>query len=384
MLKLLLIFTVLSLSAGQFATILKSGESAVYLFDLIVSIFSIYGALWFFGVKKTFKIPKNSLFFIFFSFVGLLSLVRVLPFYSSFEMVVSFLYLLRWIMYLVAGLVVYNMILCRTISFGFLLKLFAISGVVVAMLGFVQLLLLPDFTVLEESLGWDPHKNRLASTFFDPNFTGAYLSLVFATLIKKKGNVLVGLILLAAIFLTFSRSAWLLLSAIILVYGVFKYRALLVLFAIVSFSAYYAVPRVQTRLAGTTDPADSAHFRIISWSDAYKVFKDNKLLGVGFNTYRFAQKDYNMLTPDDYLSHSGAGADASLLFILATTGILGFTFLAGGLGFSLYKYLKERNVLMISIVLGLLGNSVFINSVFYPPIMFFWIVLLFSCSYART
>jgi hypothetical protein len=99
---------------------------------------------------------------------------------------------------------------------------------------------------------------------------------------------------------------------------------------------------------------------------------------VGFNAYRYAQRDYGFLEEERWqLSHAGAGADSSLLFVLATTGIL-------GLGAYLKIWLKvleksgsKKNRLLVLTVLGvLLSHSLFLNSLFYPWIMaWLWLVL---------
>ena len=231
---------------------------------------------------------------------------------------------------------VFNIIENKMMSREKVFRSFVVSGVVLAFLGVIQLIILPDFTTLDPDLGWDPHKNRLASTFFDPNFVGAYCVLCLTLLfdkfysVNKKSSkfeirdVVFFLILLIALVLTFSRSAWGMFGVVVLIYGLFKSRVLLISAFFVAFLAYFAVPRVQTRLSGITDPADSASLRLDSWGNTVKIIKDNFWIGTGFNTYRYVQRDYGFLTPDNENVHSGAGSDSSLLFVFATTGVFGF------------------------------------------------------------
>jgi hypothetical protein len=62
------------------------------------------------------------------------------------------------------------------------------SIVAVAVLGLIQLVLIPNLAFLEP-LGYDPHYLRLVSTWLDPNFLGAALVMGIASLLlvqKKK------------------------------------------------------------------------------------------------------------------------------------------------------------------------------------------------------
>jgi O-antigen ligase len=170
------------------------------------------------------------------------------------------------------------------------------------------------------------------------------------------------------------------LAVIIFIIGWFKSRNLLIVSLLVVFCAYFAVPRVQTRIAGATDPADSARFRFESWSNALQVSKENLLIGVGFNNFKAAQKDLGLLTPEQELSHSASGSDSSLLLILATTGIAGLLAYLAGLFQPVFME-KKLNVMVFALTAGLLVDSLFINSLFYPQIMF----LLFSIHcFSRT
>ncbi|EKE00209.1 MAG: O-antigen polymerase [uncultured bacterium] len=390
LLNVLFYLCVFSLSLNQYSAIFKSGEVNVYLFDLLIAVFVVYGMLVFL-IKKQLTFPKSYIFFIAFTVIAGLSLVSKVGLLEGIQLVASGMYFVRWVLYLLSGLVVFNMVKSSFISTQKLFTVFIISGLFISLAGFVQLVLLPDFETLDPVLGWDPHKNRLASTFFDPNFVGAYLTLCLVFVIEKLSVVIKAkdrnnftpllissFVLITAIFLTFSRSAWLMLAVVVLIYGIFKYRLLLVLALILVFSAYFFVPRVQTRLSGTTDPADSARFRLVSWGNTWEIAKDNPLLGVGFNVFRYAQKDYGYLTVDTFENHSGAGADSSLLFILATTGVFGLaTFMIG------FCKNPSSNLLPLITCVSLLVDSQFINSLFYPQILFLWLIVLgISSSYS--
>ena len=134
----------------------------------------------------------------------------------------------------------------------------------------------------------------------------------------------------------------------------------------------------------------SASERLISWHNGVNIFTKNPIVGVGFNNYRDALRQENALklySADG--GNAGAGVDSSFLFILATTGILGFLSFLSFWVLTLYNlirdYKKKRELIslvFISIILGFSINSQFINSLFYPPIMFL-VYLLVGCYYGQ-
>lgn len=380
LLKILFYLSVFTLSLGQFGAILKQSDSNIYIFDLIVFIFAFVGFGYFLLIKKSLRFSPHFLIFGFFILISCFSCFLNIYKYSFLEYLISLFYLARLVSYFGAGVIVFNMLDTKIISNKQIIMAFLYSGLFICIAGVFQLILLPDFETLDLSLGWDPHKFRLASTFFDPNFVGVYLVLIVSLLLsQKKKYTHVFVIFVTSIFLTFSRSAWLALSIVVLIYGLFKNRLLILLFIFIAFSAYYAVPRVQTRLTNTTDPADSAHYRISSWKNSFNIVKDNPVLGVGYNFFRYVQLDYGFLTYDTIYKHSGAGSDSSLLFVWATTGIIGlFMYLASLISLVLNS---KKNLFVLSCLGALFVDSLFINSLFYPQIMFFMFCVIFNYSF---
>jgi O-antigen ligase len=373
------------LNLGQLTAVFKVSFGGFYLFDIFAVLWVFIALLTFLvDKKKEIHIPKEYFLIIGFLSFGLVSLILALQNFTQIEMVYSFFYYARFVVYILAGALVYNCFRARIFSERFIFNLISLSVGFISLAGFIQLIVLPDFTVLDSSLGWDPHKNRLASTFFDPNFTGAYLVLCLNFLVvgkdylKKKFVPLV-LLIVFSVLLTFSRSAWLMLAVSIFIWGIFKYRLLLILSFLVAFSAYFAVPRVQTRISGITDPADSAHFRLISWRKTWEIARDNLVFGTGFNTFRFAQKDYGFFGAG-WGGHSGGGSDSSLLLVLATTGIPGFLLFFSFFGVLFVEALKNLSnrwsIVLLASLGGLFMESFFINSLFYPQILFLWLLLL--------
>ncbi|KKS60571.1 hypothetical protein A3K01_01125 [candidate division WWE3 bacterium RIFOXYD1_FULL_43_17] len=384
LLKYLLFIVLGTLSLGQFARV-----GSYYVFDLAAVAFAFYGLVHFL-IKRNLKVPRYSVLFFIFSLLAGASLLINFYRYGENEGLTAAFYLVRYITYILSGLVVYNMLVAKYITRSQLERYFTVAALFLCAAGLVQLTVLPDFSVLDPALGWDPHKNRIASTFFDPNFLGAYLVTVLTLILgsifegkKSRFRVISAAILLVFIFLTFSRSAWAMLAAVIFIFGLFKNRKLLFIGLLLAFLAYFLVPRVQTRISGITDPADSARFRLVSWKNALQISQDNLLTGVGFNAYRYAQKDYGFLTVDNISSRSGAGADSSLLFVLATTGIFGALTYASALAFPfLDSTISKRKyrLVIISLIPALMLESLFINSLFYPQVMFVMYAVIFSSS----
>jgi len=378
-----------SFGLGQFGNLFKSSYGGLYVCDFLAVVWVVYSTFYLLINKKTrIFIPKIYFLLLAFLFWNTILYVISSQNFSAEEMILSFFYLFRFVFYAFGILLFYNLCCQNILKEQNMAKLILLEALFLAILGFVQLIIFPDFSKINPNLGWDPHKNRLLGTFFDPNFMGATLVGCVNILLgfwennaKKKNihNFWLFLIFLA-IFLTFSRSAWLMLTISIFLWGIIKYRGLLAVSILIALLAYLAVPRVQTRISAVTDPADSAHFRLISWKNTWKVAKDSLWIGSGYNTFRFTQKDYGFLG-SGLGGHSGGGSDSSLLLILATTGIPGFLFFFSFLCFpwisSVKKILKRQNAfswdfILFSFMPALLVNSFFINSLFYPPILFLW------------
>jgi len=98
------------------------------------------------------------------------------------------------------------------------------------------------------------------------------------------------------------------------------------------FFAYYAVPRVQTRIAGATTPRLGA-IQNCFLEKHLGNYQDNWAFGVGYDTLRYVQRDYGFLDIDSLYNHAASGSDSSLLYILATTGIFGLVIFSTGVFF---------------------------------------------------
>ncbi len=404
LIRFLLYLLLLTLPLGQLGRIPGGGEHInLYLPDVLIPMIIFVWLGYALAIRRRLELPPLTNFIFLFAFVALISLISGKRFIGLGEFLVSGMYWLRWVLYAGVYFVVWDLKKglkgIKGVK-GKITGLLIFSGVVLALAGFVQLLVLPDFTKLDPSLGWDPHKNRLASAFMDPNFCGAYLVLTLVLLfseVLQKG--LKGLkdisvsaaitVVFVALILTFSRSAWLMFAVTMGVMGVLKSKKLLILALVAFLAAYALVPRVQTRVAGGVDPDDSARARIASWKATLEIVKEHPWLGVGFNAFRYAQARQGFFGFKEPLGgRAGAGSDSSLLLVLATTGMVGLAaFLL--LGVRVVWVLRHAGCRVKLAVLaglaGLLVESNFINSLFYPWIMvWMWTMLALTGKQAQS
>lgn len=263
------------------------------------------------------------------------------------------------------------------------------SGVIMAVFGIFQYLFFPDLRGLY-FLGWDEHLFRLFGTLFDPNYSGAVFVITLLLALDryhaKKSPLWIPLVPLVAIFLTYSRSSFLMLivamSAFYVMKGLYRYA----LIGIVVIVLGIAVIPKNARSEGVdllrTASVDS---RLIEYSQALEIFKRNPFVGVGFNAYRYAQLDRGFVGKQNAVQdHAGAGVPNSFLFLLATTGIAGTTFFIAGIGYFLQKAIRQKNALIVSCVVGLCVHALFENTLFYPFMMFQYMILLGTMGYATS
>ncbi len=443
-LKIILYFLILRFCLGQFGRFpFFVSYANVYIWDLLaiglVGCWLVYK--W--GIEKKMELPPKWLPVFVFSFVAFLSLINGLRWIDVGEGVVAAGYWVRWVVYSGVYFVAYDLFKKDPSVRNQAVNILITAGVILAVLGFVQLAVFPDLSQLDPDRGWDPHKNRMVSTWLDPNFLGAYFVLCLSLLLSKlvkfgdsskdfrgtgKGFSRIILLIVASfllsvgLLLTFSRSAWGMLAVVLGVFGVLKSRKLLFLVALVSFSAYFFVPRVQTRITGITDPADSASKRLESWERTWEIIKEYPVLGVGFNAFRYAQERAGYFRTERGVpiesGHSGAGSDSSILLVWATTGVIGllsYLWLYGSIIWqALTKVLadspkpgfksspkarlfssastlevsenqkigsrqyarKALSLSVLAVLAGLLMESNFINSLFFSPIVIsIWVLV---------
>lgn len=271
-----------------------------------------------------------------------------------------------------------------------------VSAGILAILGFLQLQFFPSFYDLRmNEQGWDPHIGRLLSTWFDPNFLGGYFSFILALLggvlwekfHKKSFSFLffvqsaLFVLLLSALIFTFSRSAYLAFLVAGFVFALFAERKLILIGTVLIAIMLSVSPRAQERVSDavisaqalftqtekTLDP--TARLRLQSWEVGMKLFEENPITGVGFNTLKTVQKrEWSFMTK----SHAGSGIDASILTVAATTGVFGVLLYLWGwvlIGTaSLKQFFETKDGFSLGFFAGLCGifvHAIFVNTLFF-------------------
>lgn len=363
-------------------------EARVYLTDIVLALLLLSWGIGRFALrKKRYSLPPLSIPIFSFAAMALLSLGVATPLLSNREVTASSLYLIRWLVYVGLYFVIVDTkktLFKKTSP----LNLLMISGIFVALFGFVQYFLYPDLKPLE-ILHWDPHFYRLVSTFLDPGFTGLILALtliiIINVLFEKKKNkwlMLSGAITYLALILTHSRSSYLAFIVGVSLIAFLRRNIRLFLITVIVLSLSLMILPQPAGEGGKLTRTYSVVDRFESWQNAVEIIKDHPVIGVGFNAYRYAQRDYGFLDEDWQESHGAAGVDSSLLFVLATTGVLGlagylwFLISVGALAF--WQKKKTVGIICIASLGAILIHSFFLNSLFYPWIMG-WLMILLAC-----
>ncbi len=428
-----------SLTLGEFGQFPFGQTSfSVSIMDILLTLSLSALLIWNIAIKKNLNLPRNFLYLIIFWVICILSLIlslREIKVSLFFSLDLSgWLYLLRFIIYSFTFYLTFHLVRSKILGLGEFLTLVKVTCITLGVAGLIQLAFYPDLEMLS-LLGYDPHKSRVFSTFLDPNLLGTFLNfglviLIYELISKKfttineffKENKLIILsaaILSVAVLLTFSRSAYLMLVVSLLVILAVKNRKLLAIFSAIILVLYLVFPTFNARIDGAFNIDDSAKERFLSWDKGLIIFQENPIIGVGFNNIRnYSLKTdlIKLFSPDG--GNSGSGIDSSLIFLLATTGLIGFLsfviFLVGNIAdivSSLTYNLKEfyeiklkpfkfltrvleipglgkwycegsektstikpnsLSLPLLALTLGLIASSFFINSLFFPPVMIIW------------
>lgn len=384
----LVISTILifSLSLGQLIRI-PFGLGGITLLDITVIVITFLAL-----IKSRFVLKKPPHFIqiaFVFLLISLISLILTPLSLTNYEFLLSSSYIVRFLLYFLFGWIILRILQNKNINF-----ILLSSGINITILGILQFIFFPsiNFLIID---GWDPHYFRIVSTFLDPNFTGAFLVLTLLLLtnyfLKNKPRLqifakIIFFMIFGALLFTFSRGAYLMFLISFLTLSALRRSILLLLITIIlsmvlflGFFVYHqeiAKPR-------NIDRTKSASFRVNTWQHGLEIFQKNPILGVGFNAYRYALREYH-LSPVEFLNSRGSSYnDSSLLHILSTTGLVGFLtyllFLFYLIQLSWKNYLQNNHygTILISGLIGLIGMSFFVNTLFYPFLLF-WVILVAS------
>lgn len=357
--KPLIILFFVSLLLGQLGGVSLWPGVVVYVHDIILVLLLV------FSLKKVRRV-KLTVPIALFLVSCLLSLVANISRFPLPALLTGSLYLVRWTLYAM----LYVLVLQDYVYTNIWLNGLYIVGIGFGLLGLMQFLLYPDLRNLMY-LGWDPHYYRLFSTLLDPNFMG--IILVFTLLLgfglltkKNRVWIIAGQVAaFIALLLTYSRSSFLALGAAIIVWAIIRKQWEIFCVLIALTGIILVLPKIPGDTLKLTR-ADSSLARVGNWQESLILITKAPFFGYGFDTLRYVR-------PVDVVSKAAAGVDSSILFILATTGIVGFAAYVYLLA-SMIRIGKEFPYYSASIS-AILVHSLFVNSMFYPWVMI-WIWIL--------
>jgi O-antigen ligase len=379
-LKKLFILTAIAFPLGVAVRINLVPQVYVYPLDLVLIVFVIVGVYHQMAEHK-FVYFKPLLFFL---IACLISLIINFYWLSPHNFLVALLYLARVALFVQISSIIASLFTKKDARF-FMLTLLA-GLCITVVFGIVQYFFYPNLRNLIYA-GWDEHLYRMFSTFLDPNFASAVfviclwmglgaLQMVRHTYIRMGIFIMLGLTVIS-IFLTYSRTGFLMLIVSLLIFLIVEKKYILIGVAAFLFIVGIIVLPKNMHSEGVKLFRTASIFsRIQSYDTALKIYSQHPLFGVGFNTYRYAQEKQNIGGVAISESHAGAGVSNSYIFVLVTTGIVGLGFFL----FMIYKIVREvlrinlkyryiRNI-VLAIITAVLVGSLTDNIFFYSFVMY--------------
>jgi len=341
---------------------LPSFHPQAHLYALDVLVLLLFLSLC--NKKAITKIKTDPLTkpFVTFTVLAAISLTLALFHLDRLEILIAAAYLIRWITY-------------SSIYFAIRLhakpaqtqKTLIYSLSAFTLIGLAQYFFFPDVRSLF-FYGFDDHFFRLVGTLLDPNFAGLVLVIFTLLLLFSKAPKAFLLLPLSALALTFSRASFLsLIIAVIYLALRQPKRTHLYLFAIIIIALILA-PKPYGEGVNLLRTF-SISSRIEDSRYGLSLFLEKPIFGQGFNTLK------SIKSADPYIiARSQGGLSNSFVFVLATTGIVGFIAYLNFLK-AIYQQIKPSPALTASFV-AILTHSFFNHSLFYIWILTLLYVLI--------
>ncbi|MEF3692023.1 MAG: O-antigen ligase family protein [Candidatus Moraniibacteriota bacterium] len=338
------------------------------------------------NLKKFSAIPlkKSWLLFIFLSFISI--------FYSLYLS----LSLIEWLRILsIFSLYCLGFILIKNpAELKRLILIIVLSALIPGLVAFFQFFNHTGMTIIDENIS-----NRIFGTFAHPNLLAYYLIIPLALsvlLILERPKKLfyssflkiIFIYLFILLLLTYTRGAWVVFLIIIILFGIVRYRKLLLASLLGMFLLYLLIPPIQTRINNLFeyDPFSSITWRINLWKDALHYSQEKVIGGHGLGTANSVildRRGEKLGSPDphnDYLKilleNGLIGLSAYLILISNLLLTLFFGFKKSSENFS-----KNLYLLFLGIALALYFMSFADNILRNTALQWaFWVLLggLFS------
>jgi len=368
------IFVFLFLVLFPFGQIIRIG--IFQPIDIVVGLAAIYSILSKQKKPEVFKFLNG------FLVVALISWIFSFFIFGSLQILYGSLYLIRLAAYFYFLIYVWNFARQKG-NCELLVKSLLLVSIVSAIIGWIQFFAFPDIKPLF-IWGWDMHLFRLVGSFLDPTYLG--LIIVFGLILsmnrfidnKDKKYFFITLFLLISLAFTYSRASYLAFFAGLIVIAVYKkvFKQLFLLAAGLVVMVFI-LPTARNHSIELFR-SFSATAKVENYQSTLKIFSKSPVFGIGYDNMCLA---YNKFVSFQKISsHSCSGSDSSLLFILATTGIVGFIVFVSSV-WNIWKSLIHNSyfIILISSFAALFVHSLFSNSIFYPWV-FGWMIILLAIS----
>jgi len=347
----ILIFTFFSFFIGQIFR-LNILNISIPLIDIAIVLLSLINLISYLKQKN---LKSKNIFFVYFLLYAWLFLFINLYKYQIYSLKPIF-YLFRLTCLL--SLIIFPLNFKNKLKNIFLV--FVIANII---FGLIQYFFWPNFTYFDIN-NWDPHLYRLISTYFDPTFTALiYLFFIIKLFLNKNIPYRWPLLIISyiAMSLTYSRATYLsfLIAFCFIAINQKKVKIFIFSFLLI-VSTIIILPR-QPGEGTKLERTSSIFAKIENYKEGLSLFIKSPLIGHGYNNLSFIRDNNSN-------SHAISGFDGSLLTILATTGIIGFSFFVLGI----ISFFHQADLIKKTMLISLLIHSVFANSFLYP-----WILLSF-------
>lgn len=359
------IFLFLFLVLFPFGQIFRIG--VLQPIDLIVGLAALY------SIVKRQQIPEAFKYLQIFLFIATVSWIFSIFTFHQFTILYGALYLVRLIAYVYFGVYIYHFVKKTKYNKELLLNSLLLLSVICAVFGWIQFFAFPSlfpFFVW----GWDQHLYRLVGTFLDPGFLGLILVFGLILALLKKSYLLLSFLLVSLAF-TYSRASYAAFAAAVLaiIYLNKKFKKLI--FLIIGLGILALLLPTARNHSNELFRTFSITRRFQNYQSTSQIVTKSPVFGIGYDNMCIAYQKY--VGEQSFASHACSGSDSSLLFILATTGIIGFMVFIYVV-FRIAKSLKHSSyyIILFASSIALFIHSFFSNSVFYPWVMGWTMVLL--------
>jgi hypothetical protein len=392
--EVLVVVFLCSLVVGQVAKVPLVATDIKTARILLSDVLAAALAAWLFAsalVAGRIRLDRNAALFAGFVVMNAIAIgVTAVRFdLTAAQVAFSSLYLIRWSLY--AAVYVFALTALRPAAAPRLIRATVTVCAVFAGFGIIQSIFLPDFAFMVYPdaipyVDWDVQGNRLVSTFLDPNFAGAFimfgLLFIHAQGVDRKPSYPLLALFWVALILTLSRSSIIatFLGLGLLTFRTRSFRRLFIPFVCFVLIATLAADRLIQFAAAynkLTLIEPSALARLGNWLVAWRVFIDNPLIGVGYNTFGIVRASYGSAA----VGSAAFGSDGGILYMAAVSGIVGVALLGAvlwcltALGWRTYQTrtlpqpVRVLGLTLHAWIPSLVVHSAASNSIFYPFII---------------